>query len=138
MWRFDADKYSFTIRETQTGEIIDDVANGKSEIGVIYLSEHNEEVISKLIRNNDLIFAELFVAGPHVYDAGCRNLQLDDCTWGAIVGDAAKQRYQKLGIELEDVKAQLLKVNNLALEGKPEDMVITSHICRGNYVCTFR
>lgn len=71
------------------------------------------------------------------YAAGCRNLQLDDCTWGAIVGEAAKQRYQALGIDLEDVKAQLLAVNNLALEGKPEDMVITSHICRGNYHSTF-
>ena len=71
------------------------------------------------------------------YDAGCRNLQLDDCTWGAIVGDAAKQRYKALGISLEDVKKELLAVNNLALEGKPEDMVITSHICRGNYHSTF-
>ena len=71
------------------------------------------------------------------YDAGCRNLQLDDCTWGAIVGDAAKQRYKSLGISLEDVKKELLAVNNLALEGKPEDMVITSHICRGNYHSTF-
>lgn len=71
------------------------------------------------------------------YDAGCRNLQLDDCTWGAIVGNAAKQRYQSLGIDLEDVKKQLLAVNNLALENKPADMVITSHICRGNYHSTF-
>ena len=71
------------------------------------------------------------------YAAGCRNLQLDDCTWGAIVGDAAKQRYQSLGLDIEEVKAQLLKVNNLALEGRPEDMVITSHICRGNYHSTF-
>lgn len=71
------------------------------------------------------------------YDAGCRNLQLDDCTWGAIVGEAAKQRYRSLGMDLEDVKAQLLVVNNLALEGKPDDMVITSHICRGNYHSTF-
>ena len=71
------------------------------------------------------------------YKAGCRNLQLDDCTWGAIVGDAAKQRYKALGIDLEDVKKQLLTVNNLALEGRPEDMVITSHICRGNYHSTF-
>ena len=61
----------------------------------------------------------------------------DDCTWGAIVGDAAKQRYQSLGIDLEDVKKQLLAVNNLALENKPADMVITSHICRGNYHSTF-
>lgn len=71
------------------------------------------------------------------YEAGCRNLQFDDCTWGAIVGDAAKQRYKSLGLDIEDVKAQLLKVNNLALEKKPEDMVITSHICRGNYHSTF-
>ena len=71
------------------------------------------------------------------YDAGCRNLQLDDCTWGAIVGDAAKQRYKSLGQDLAEVKAQLLEVNNLAVEGKPEDMVITSHICRGNYHSTF-
>ena len=71
------------------------------------------------------------------YSAGCRNLQLDDCTWGAIVGDAAKQRYQSLGVDIEEVKARLLKVNNLALEGIPEDMVITYHICRGNYHSTF-
>lgn len=64
---YDADQYSFIIRETQTGEIIEDVANGRSEIGVIYLSEHNEEVISKLIKNNCLIFEEMFVASPHVF-----------------------------------------------------------------------
>ncbi len=71
------------------------------------------------------------------YEAGCRNLQLDDCTWGAIVGDAAKQRYKSLGQDLDEVKGQLLEVNNLALGGKPADMVITSHICRGNYHSTF-
>ena len=48
-----------------------------------------------------------------------------------------KQRYKALGIDLEDVKKQLLTVNNLALEGRPEDMVISSHICRGNYHSTF-
>ena len=42
-----------------------------------------------------------------------------------------------MGIDLEDVKKQLLAVNNLALENKPADMVITSHICRGNYHSTF-
>lgn len=64
---FDADRYSFIIRETQTGEIIEDVANGKSEIGVIYLSEHNEEVITKLIKNNNLVFEKIYVAKPHVF-----------------------------------------------------------------------
>ena len=71
------------------------------------------------------------------YEAGCRNLQFDDCTWGAVVGDAAKLRYSALGLNLEDVKTELLNVNNLALEAKPADMVINSHICRGNYHSTF-
>lgn len=71
------------------------------------------------------------------YAAGCRNLQLDDCTWGAIVGKAAEQRYRSLGLEPEKIKEELLLVNNLALENKPADMTITSHICRGNYHSTF-
>ncbi|MBR4733042.1 MAG: 5-methyltetrahydropteroyltriglutamate--homocysteine S-methyltransferase [Lachnospiraceae bacterium] len=97
----------------------------------------NFETTRKFYPTNDELINDIGKAYQNVirqfYDAGCRNLQLDDCTWGAIVGDAAKQRYQALGIDLEEVKAQLLKVNNLALEGKPADMVITSHICRGNY-----
>ena len=71
------------------------------------------------------------------YDAGCRNLQLDDCTWGALVGDAAEHRYHLLGVDLDEVKQQLLTVNNLALENRPADMTITSHICRGNYHSTY-
>ncbi len=90
----------------------------------------NEELIQDIGKGYQEVIRQF-------YEAGCRNLQLDDCTWGAIVGEAAKQRYKSLGIDLEEVKAQLLEVNNLALEGKPEDMVITSHICRGNYHSTF-
>ncbi len=101
----------------------------------------NFETTKKFYPTNDELIRDIGTAYQDVirqfYDAGCRNLQLDDCTWGAIVGDAAKQRYQSLGIDIEDVKKQLLLVNNLALEGKPEDMVITSHICRGNYHSTF-
>ena len=44
------------MRETQTGEIIEDVANGKSELGVMYQGNHNREVLSKLIRKNNLFF----------------------------------------------------------------------------------
>lgn len=101
----------------------------------------NYENTRKFYATNDELIQDIGKAYQDVikqfYDAGCRNLQLDDCTWGAIVGDAAKQRYKSLGIDLEDVKAQLLAVNNLALEGKPDDMVITSHICRGNYHSTY-
>ncbi|WP_028243416.1 5-methyltetrahydropteroyltriglutamate--homocysteine S-methyltransferase [Pseudobutyrivibrio ruminis] len=101
----------------------------------------NYEITRKFYPTNEELIHDIGVAYQDIikqfYNAGCRNLQLDDCTWGAIVGDAAKQRYKSLGIDLEDVKQQLLDVNNLALENKPEDMIITSHICRGNYHSTF-
>ena len=69
------------------------------------------------------------------YNAGCRNLQLDDCSWGAVIGDNAEG--DAFGISAEEFKEQLLTVNNLSLKGKEKDMVITSHICRGNYHSTF-
>lgn len=101
----------------------------------------NYENTKKFYNSNEELIKDIATAYQDVikqfYDAGCRDLQLDDCTWGAIVGDAAKQRYKVLGVELDDVKKQLLEVNNLALEGKPDDMVINSHICRGNYHSTF-
>lgn len=71
------------------------------------------------------------------YAAGGRYLQFDDCTWGAVVGDAASQRYQNLNRNLDFVKDQLLRVNNLALEGRPADLVVATHICRGNYHSTW-
>ena len=78
----------------------------------------NIETTRKYYATNEELIQDLGVAYQDVikqfYEAGCRNLQLDDCTWGAIVGDAAKQRYKALGIDLEDVKKQLLTVNNLA------------------------
>ncbi len=101
----------------------------------------NIETTRKIYATNEELIHDIGIAYQDVirqfYDAGCRNLQLDDCTWGAIVGDAAKQRYQALGIDLDEVKKQLLSVNNLALENRPADMVINSHICRGNYHSTF-
>lgn len=65
--KYDADEYNFILRETQTGEIIDDVANGNSEIGVLYISNHNEDVLTKLFKKNDLLFEEMFTASPHIF-----------------------------------------------------------------------
>lgn len=101
----------------------------------------NIESTRKFYSTNAELIHDIGIAYQDVirqfYAAGCRNLQLDDCTWGAVVGDAAKQRYRSLGIDIEEVKTELLQVNNLALEAKPADMVINSHICRGNYHSTY-
>ena len=64
---FGGNKYDFILRETQTHEIIEDVSRLKSEIGILYTSSKNKEVILKLIKQNGLKFEELFVAKPHVF-----------------------------------------------------------------------
>ena len=61
------DEYDFSLRETQTYEIIDDVARLKSEIGILYLNEFNETVLRKILKSNDLQFTELFEAKPHIF-----------------------------------------------------------------------
>ena len=63
----DAESYDFTLRETVTSEIIDDVARHRSEIGVLYLSRRNERAIMKILRKEELVFEELFEAKPHVF-----------------------------------------------------------------------
>lgn len=61
------EEYDFSLRETQTYEIIDDVARMRSEIGVLYLNDFNEAVLQKLLKSHDLEFHQLFVAKPHVF-----------------------------------------------------------------------
>ncbi len=65
--QFGNTSYDFTLRETQTYEIIQDVSKFKSEVGVLYLSRENNTIIGKLIAENELIFNELFTAKPHVF-----------------------------------------------------------------------
>ena len=65
--RYGQDEYDFSIRETQTYEIIEDVAQLRSEVGVLYVNHDNETVLRKVIREHDLTFTPLFTAKPHVF-----------------------------------------------------------------------
>lgn len=65
--KFGHDEYDFSLRETQTYEIIDDVARMKSEIGILFLNDFNETVLTKIMKANDLEFHLLHVARPHVF-----------------------------------------------------------------------
>jgi DNA-binding transcriptional LysR family regulator len=60
-------EYECTLRETRTHEVIEDVRNLRSEIGILYLSEFNQKVITKLLQDYDLKFHPLFTAKPHVF-----------------------------------------------------------------------
>lgn len=61
------EEYDFRLRETQTYEIIEDVAKLRSEVGVLYLNHFNETILRKTLRANDLRFQTLFIAKPHVF-----------------------------------------------------------------------
>ena len=70
------EEYDFSLRETQTYEIIEDVARMRSEIGILFLNDFNERVIEKILKSNDLEFHPLFTAKPHVFIS--RNHPLKD------------------------------------------------------------
>lgn len=65
--QYGQDEYDFSLRETQTYEIIEDVAKMKSEIGILFMNSFNEAVINKILKSHDLEFHQLFVAKPHVF-----------------------------------------------------------------------
>lgn len=65
--KYGGDTYDFSLQETQTYTIIDDVAHMRSEIGILYYNEFNKAVLHKIFKANDLEFRELFVAKPHVF-----------------------------------------------------------------------
>ncbi|SFB72846.1 LysR family transcriptional regulator [Butyrivibrio sp. YAB3001] len=64
---YDSDEYQFSICETQTSEVIDDVKNMKSEVGVIALSEFNKNTFKKIFKDASLEFHELFARDTYVY-----------------------------------------------------------------------
>ena len=64
---FDTAKYDFAIRESKTREVIDDVASLRSEIGILYLSDFNRNVITKILRANDIEFHELMDCKAYVF-----------------------------------------------------------------------
>lgn len=62
-----ADEYEFSLRETRTEEIIEDVRTLRSEIGILYRNDFNRKVLDKLLRESRLVFHPLFLADPHIF-----------------------------------------------------------------------
>ncbi len=92
--------------------------------------EDTQELVEDIAGGYRKVIADL-------YEAGCRNIQLDDCSWGMLVDPRACMLFGTDGEGLEKIKEQLLAINNLAIEGKPKDLVINTHVCRGNFHSTY-
>jgi len=65
--QFGMDEYEFAVHETKTYEVIEDVKNFKSELGILYINDFNEKVITKILKENNLEFQELFECSTFVY-----------------------------------------------------------------------
>ena len=70
-------------------------------------------------------------------DAGCRYLQLDDTVWGYLCSAEQRAQARERGDDPERLPAIYARVINAAIEGRPADMTITTHVCRGNFRSTW-
>lgn len=83
----------------------------------------------KLRQDIEQAYHDLILA---LYKAGCRDVKLDDCTWGLLLNKdfAEKTGYAKLG-------PRFVEINNAAIADLPADLRISTHICRGNFHSTW-
>ena len=65
--QFGMDEYEFAVRETKTYEVIEDVKEFRSEIGIIYINDFNQKVLTKMIKESDLEFHPILDCGVYVY-----------------------------------------------------------------------
>lgn len=72
-----------------------------------------------------------------LYDAGCRNLQLDDCTWGMFTNKSGSILFGTTKEGTVEVQKKYKGVNNRVIDAAPDNLVVTTHVCRGNYHSTY-
>ena len=93
-------------------------------------------------KDNEALFYDDVVAAYRkalqcFYDLGCRNIQLDDTSWGEFCALDKREAYEARGFDLEQIARGYVDVLNRVIEWKPEDLVVNMHICRGNFRSTW-
>lgn len=91
----DALEYEYTLREARTYEIVEDVKNLRSELGILYKSKFNKQVIDKLLKENHLLFHPLFTAKPHVFVSSTNPLSQKDKVTLADLEDYPRLSYEQ-------------------------------------------
>ncbi|GAA1466381.1 5-methyltetrahydropteroyltriglutamate--homocysteine S-methyltransferase [Microbacterium thalassium] len=92
--------------------------------------EHRDDIVDDLVQAyRDAVQA--------FYDAGCRYLQFDDTAWAYLCSDVELEKARARGIETDGIAERYSGMLNRILEGKPDDLKITTHVCRGNFRSTW-
>ena len=91
--------------------------------------------------HRDAIFDDLAAAYQKAvrafYDAGCRYLQFDDTAWAYLCSDVELKKARDRGLDVDHLQETYTRTINKALEAKPADMTVTTHVCRGNFRSTW-
>src|SRR6266851_10336328 len=91
--------------------------------------------------DRDAIFDDLGAAYQKAvrafYDAGCRYLQFDDTAWAYLCSQQELKKAKDRGLDVDHLQETYTRTINKALEAKPADMTITTHVCRGNFRSTW-
>ena len=108
---------------------------------VLHFRLEPDAVNTKIYADRNAIFDDLAKtyrqAVRAFYDAGCRYLQFDDIAWAYLCSQAELKKARERGLNADRLAQDYARVTNQALEGKPADMVITTHVCRGNFRSTW-
>lgn len=95
----------------------------------------------KYYDSDDELIADIVTAYGKVikdlYDAGCRNLQFDDCTWGMMADKVGHVAYGTTQEGLKEIQKLHKDINNQVIANAPEDLIINTHVCRGNFHSTY-
>ena len=108
---------------------------------ITQVREKNYVPIERYKDNEALFFDDVVEAYRKAlqcfYDLGCRNIQLDDTSWGEFCALDKREAYEARGFDLEKIARDYVDVLNRVIEWKPEDLVMNMHICRGNFRSTW-
>src|ERR1700728_4336048 len=108
---------------------------------ILHFRLEPEAITTKDYADRDAVFDDLANTYKQAirafYDAGCRYLQFDDTAWAYLCSQAELKKARERGLNAERLAQDYAGIINKALQGKPADMVVTTHICRGNFRSTW-
>jgi 5-methyltetrahydropteroyltriglutamate--homocysteine methyltransferase len=108
---------------------------------VMHFRLEPDAVSADFYPSRDAIFDDLASAYQKAvrafYDAGCRYLQFDDTAWAYLCSDVEMKKARDRGLDVDHLQDTYTRTINKALEARPADMTITTHVCRGNFRSTW-
>ena len=107
-----------------------ELVRGENELRVNEFYPDREQMYTDIAK----AYRETILA---LYELGCKNIKLDDCTWGMLVDKSFWTSMTNGEYDTKELQSLYLQLNNAAIADLPDDLHVTTHICRGNYHSTW-